>query len=208
MPNARKLLNRSQIVVLVRSFERPPLEDTMPILRVCDALDSSRVGTVLPDRGSTAQLCAETKTARLCWTGTYWPVRIMIREETPDSMSVFGVIARWVVRKEASCLFEEALRQNAETSILAETGCVAFGYARLCGCSRGANLQQYFDASEYALVECFEHESDFHMHLRSTHFVKFREAVNPFFLGDRTVTTKGYGCVRPDELRSFGNESH
>ncbi len=126
------------------------------------------------------------------WAAHYRLAWFQSKTHNAPAAGVFGVLARWLVAVEAADLFEAEVVKNGRASLIDEDGCLAFGY-----CSFRKGLVCNLDRSplppnqEYLLIECFKSSAAFAVHLESHHFLAFRAAVLPFFLGDRRTTIQG-----------------
>jgi quinol monooxygenase YgiN len=193
------------LTVLVASTDSDAQEQQTPgvVLHIHDANPPGRVGRVSTESGRTDDL-EPAGALRELWAATFIPRLFLSRDEQPKARKIFGVIARWIVRGSSAEDFERALQSNMRQSVAKEDGCSGFGYGQVVdGTSRGSALDRFAGGQEYVLVEIFRDRESFAAHLAQEHFMEFRQATASSFLGDRAVTTAGYGWVNMEAWKQF-----
>ncbi|PDT46627.1 antibiotic biosynthesis monooxygenase [Sinorhizobium fredii] len=85
-----------------------------------------------------------------------------------DGSSGHVVVVEFIVRAEFLDQFQNAILENAATSLKEEPGCVVFDVCR------DPNRPRIW------LYEVYRSEKDFEFHLKSAHFLDFSEVTQPW----------------------------
>lgn len=94
----------------------------------------------------------------------------------------YVVLGAWPVQASSADQFRAITVKNAKASVAREAGCKYF-----------LVYESVIKSNLFFLVEGFSGISAFEAHLETPHFKEFASIGRPIFMGDRSLTIKGYG---------------